>query len=582
LVSDLESNDEAILARFQPIVRFTEGEYFLPMGIDDYLQQCRLWSHERRRSRSCVAEVGELDRDRLVSLAAGRSTTWSLQYATDPMSRSEVVAWRLDADRPRFSGASRLGSVGVLGRLIDAVMRLTLLARGRVASGTEARAEVQYRPHRAVDEHACYTRAFRQDGYLVLQYWFFYAFNDWRSRAHGVNDHEADWEQVTIFCAERDGEVTPKWVVYSAHDEQGDDLRRRWDDPDITRVGDQVVVFAGLGSHSGAYLAGDYLVTFDRDSLGHLYTLGRRISRTLLPWTRADERNAVGAPYIDYARGDGEVIGEGRRTWRREHIDDGTRWVVDYEGLWGNDTEDPLGGERGPAGPRYERGGIVRRSWANPVAWAGLDKVPADDAAVSEVMERRRIELEPMLDAEWQRHEQLIDHLRATAAAGADVTTVQAAVTEQAAMLEELTEERRRLAVATTKERIAPGPHEHLRHRHTPMEAATTVRRRVLSAWSALSTPLLLLTLAVLVLPLGPSIATFAIISITVIFAIEALARRRLVSFLLTAVIVAVAVTISVSIAIGLLIEWRFTIAVLFATGALVVLVLNLAELRRR
>jgi hypothetical protein len=29
-------------------------------------------------------------------------------------------------------------------------------------------------------------------GYTVLQYWYFYAFNDWRSTYFGVNDHEAD------------------------------------------------------------------------------------------------------------------------------------------------------------------------------------------------------------------------------------------------------------------------------------------------------------------------------------------------------------------------------------------------------
>ena len=33
-------------------------------------------------------------------------------------------------------------------------------------------------------------------------------------------------------------------------------------------------------------------------------------------------------------------------------IDDETPWVFHYQGLWGNDTADPLGGERGPAGPR--------------------------------------------------------------------------------------------------------------------------------------------------------------------------------------------------------------------------------------
>lgn len=41
----------------------------------------------------------------------------------------------------------------------------------------------------------------------------------------------------------------------------------------------------------------------------------------------------------------------------------------------GHDTRDRLGGERGPAGPRYERDGAVRASWADPVGSAGLAKV---------------------------------------------------------------------------------------------------------------------------------------------------------------------------------------------------------------
>ena len=34
-----------------------------------------------------------------------------------------------------------------------------------------------------------------------------------------------------------------------------------------------------------------------------------------------------------------------------------TPWVRDYRGLWGLDTQDAFGGERAPAGPRYERDG---------------------------------------------------------------------------------------------------------------------------------------------------------------------------------------------------------------------------------
>ena len=52
------------------------------------------------------------------------------------------------------------------------------------------------------------------------------------------------------------------WVAFSAHDEVGDDLRRRIDDPDLELVdGTHPVVYAGAGSHSGAYLPGDYIVT---------------------------------------------------------------------------------------------------------------------------------------------------------------------------------------------------------------------------------------------------------------------------------------------------------------------------------
>jgi hypothetical protein len=36
-------------------------------------------------------------------------------------------------------------------------------------------------------------------GYVVIQYWFFYAYNDWGTSHGGVNDHEGDWEAVFVF-----------------------------------------------------------------------------------------------------------------------------------------------------------------------------------------------------------------------------------------------------------------------------------------------------------------------------------------------------------------------------------------------
>ena len=571
-----------LLERFQPILRFTEGEYFLPMSIDDYLPHCRLWKHGDRRQRTLAAEIGELDRDRLVALTAGTTTEWSLQFVNDPMKRRDLVAWRLDPDRPRFRGGSRLGSVGVFGRLIDTAMRFSLLLRGRVASGAEASAEVAVRPQRAAGEHVCYGRAFDQDGYVVVQYWFFYPFNDWRSRAHGVNDHEADWEQVTVFAAEHsDGAIDPQWVVFSAHDEVGDDLRRRWDDPDLTLVGDHPVVYAGLGSHSGAYLAGDYLLTVDRSALGHLYTLGRRVARLLLPWTRDNDTGAVGAPYIDYARGDGEVVGLGGRTLRCEPIDDVTGWVVGYQGLWGRDTEDPFGGERGPAGPRYERSGIVRTSWRDPVGWAGLAKVPPTDDAAAEIRRRRADRLDEEVRALASERDGQLDAARTAYLLGEPSTVLEANLAETTRLLDLRLDERRQLDHRKPSA-TSPGPHDHLRHRRLPMVDDDTIRRRLLMVWAAISTPLVLIAAALVVSPLGASISVIAAVSLFVIFAVEATARRQLVPYVVSLVVVVIGVVVVGTVVLGLLAAWRVTVAGLFLGAALVVAALNLSELRRQ
>ena len=133
--------------------------------------------------------------------------------------------------------------------------------------------------------------------------------NDWRSTFGGVNDHEADWEQVTVFLPDPpDPEslaVRPSWVAFSSHDEVGDDLRRRQDDPDIEWRGTHPVVFAGAGSHSGAYLPGDYLITVEPPVLRRVFAAVRRLNRLLLPWTRERKGTAFGIPFIDYHRGDG-------------------------------------------------------------------------------------------------------------------------------------------------------------------------------------------------------------------------------------------------------------------------------------
>jgi hypothetical protein len=41
----------------------------------------------------------------------------------------------------------------------------------------------------------------------------FYPFNNWRSGFFGVNDHEADWEMISIYCSEDEPRPGPSQVV---------------------------------------------------------------------------------------------------------------------------------------------------------------------------------------------------------------------------------------------------------------------------------------------------------------------------------------------------------------------------------
>ena len=118
-------------------------------------------------------------------------------------------------------------------------------AARRVPGGTAAAAEQTYRSQ--ADPGSCpyYGRVTRDRGFVALQYWFLYAMNDWRSTFGGVNDHEADWEQVTVFLPDPpDPSARPAWVAFSYDDEAGDDLRRRPDDPDLQWRDTHPIVFA--------------------------------------------------------------------------------------------------------------------------------------------------------------------------------------------------------------------------------------------------------------------------------------------------------------------------------------------------
>ena len=369
--------DLHLVRQYEPVLRLTQGEMFRPIAVEDYLHSARLVLGRGGDART-LAEPGELDPVALAGLGrAHRGEPLSLQFVSVPLDRGAYRDWVRSGQRPAFQRSSAAARVGLIARVLAAVARLSLVIRGRVPGGQAAAAQLQVDAGRAGCTY--YARVTRDAGYVAIQYWFLYPMNDWRSSFGGVNDHEGDWEQITVFLADTEDGTVPMWVAFSSHDEVGADLRRRWDDPDLAKEGDHPVVYVGAGSHSGAYLPGEYLVSIAPNLPGWLERLRRSLAR-ILPW--ADPEGQIGIPFIDYRRGDGLSIGPGGdHGWQACLVDESTDWVVDYAGLWGLDTHDPLGGERAPAGPRYERDGRVRASWAQPVAWADLDREPPGPAS---------------------------------------------------------------------------------------------------------------------------------------------------------------------------------------------------------
>ena len=150
-----------------------------------------------------VVAPGELDLERLCEEALrNRRRPLQLRFVGEPLNRREYRRWR-KLPRERLDAGARFTTTGMFGRLVDAGLRASLLLRGKVAAGLAAAAEITYRERLEADRFTYYGRVFREGGYVCLQYWFFYAMNDWRSTFAGINDHEADWEMITVYLGER-------------------------------------------------------------------------------------------------------------------------------------------------------------------------------------------------------------------------------------------------------------------------------------------------------------------------------------------------------------------------------------------
>ncbi len=267
------------------------------------------------------------------------------------------------------------------------------------------------------------------NNWTILQYHFFYAFNDWRLAANGMNHHEGDWEMTAVYLKND----SPHAVLFSQHGAGNIEL---WDK--VIKAKDKnerdtthPVVYVALGSHANyskpevirspnLYEAGrvQRLIYWVDGLIHYLFLLfnpsqkARQIALKELTTSRTNflaedafiymrdeaDHYVVSLP-MEIASGDGFRVGfqgdnlrepvvksssylkrimSDRRVtrptvkeWRRVVLNPEPEWV-NYKGLWG--VKSALSDESGPPGPKWDRPDKAfninpRVRWEKPLEW---------------------------------------------------------------------------------------------------------------------------------------------------------------------------------------------------------------------
>jgi len=525
----IAATDMELLRGFEPVLIFTRGEQFYPFDVERYIKNCSLWEHSSTGKVSILVSENDMTFEKLVE--PRRSEFGSQRYLRfiEPLSLSKTALVLAEQARSRSKvghkfqvGQGRLARGGFLPRIIDALFTVSLYLRGCVPVTAAVAAEQSYHAiQKECEKYTYYGRVMRQNGWVVLQYWFFYAYNNWRSGFHGVNDHEADWEMIQIVLYQQDEWLSPEWVAYASHNFHGDDIRRRWDDLEELDVEEgHPVVHVGIGSHACYFRAGEYQaeVTLPLpkwlSAMNQTWdkfwgdTLGQGWIRTLKPFR---------IPFVDYARGDGLKIGPGQeREWTPALIDEKTPWVSLYRGLWGYYAQDPISGENASPGPMYNRDGTPRLAWSDPLSFCGLDKAVPPNEEIrlldekTSSFQRQQQELENQIIRKATEVQGLGIELKSMegnphlAKMHAEVSEKADEIAEEINILrQELTESHALLqSLEQLREVLSRGlkdhPQAHLHHRMKPVSNSQTRYNNLTETWAAVSLSLLLLVVAAL------------------------------------------------------------------------------------
>jgi hypothetical protein len=329
------SEDITFVQQYEPILHFHRDENFFPMALDGYIQHCSLHVVEGNQGVMVLPSPYVA----LGDLSGFSSIDHYLVYAdrriADEVKAQQLAAW-IERQRtvrgPRFDEfkhklketAERLG-INLMQVFKPFHMRSEILHQALANyDGLEQQAPTYY------------YRLSREGNYTILQYWFFYAYNDFATSHCGSNDHEGDWENSMVILQDEQ----PRWAAYASHGGGGAENRCVWDTAHMELAGTHPVVYVGAGSHASYFSA---------------------------------DLNPIEKPFIP----GNVVIGAHEHPWSVPQSLDHP-WITDYKGRWGARQWDSVVYEAGdvqggpPTGPKFNRDGTIRQAWANPLAYAGL------------------------------------------------------------------------------------------------------------------------------------------------------------------------------------------------------------------
>ena len=298
--------DEALIRRYEPILYLKHDEFdkYVPMNVEAYVENCSLWETELLNDKRLVAE-GELT---LKQLGSDKATSHPDDYL----------------------------------KFVESLKKPSSLAQDEAIARAKKTLEEYSRIQKIQPTY--YGRQTRRDGYIVLQYWFFYAYNPWGAYDNGFNVHEGDWESISLFL-DPNGPA-PLYAVYSQHHrdgvKNGDEIRREWNDVELGDNG-HPVVYVARGSHANYFTPGIHVAEEFLDGKALDYT---------------------------YRKDEPGVIKIGPEEWAepRSLLEDKSlpNWVGKYEGKWGCDAFTPGLGLDGPWGPAFQD------KWQHPTEWANI------------------------------------------------------------------------------------------------------------------------------------------------------------------------------------------------------------------